>query len=123
MHHALRLEASILLVDLAEKLLDAHILRLLRASLNLSLVRLEVDFQHLVRHGEIMRLLCLTILLLLLLLSLLFCLNSRVVKCAVMVVWQCCFPDELKYLLEDVKQVLLFIIVQAQMHISKVSCK
>ena len=40
-----------------------------------------------------------------------------------MVVWQRGFPDELKYLLEHVEQVLIFVIVQAQVHVSKVGCK
>ena len=84
MHHALRLKACVLLVNLAEKLLDANILSLLRARLNLGLVRLEVDLQHLIRHGELPSFL-ITILLLLLLmvmltLSFLVCWDGGIVE-------------------------------------------
>ena len=48
-------------------------------------------------------------------------LDGRIVQGTVMVVWQGSFSDEFKYFLEDVKQVLFFVIVETQMHVSKVS--
>ena len=118
MHKALSLEVWIVFIYLAKQLLDPHVLLLLCLSQKLGLISLEINLKHLIWDRKFART-CYNLLRVLLsiptgflLIKIIFC---RIVEWTIMIVWNSRFSYELKYLLEHVQQILLFIVVQAQM--------
>jgi hypothetical protein len=121
---ALALEIWIILVYLSKKLLDPHVRLLLFTSLYLSLPRLEVDIQDLVRDGHIYnRRLARSRLLNYTRLTRFLRGNLRLVvsvQGAIMNVWHRRLLDESENLLEDVKELLFFLVVEAQVKVFEV---
>ena len=118
MHKALGLEVWIVFIYLAKQLLDPHVLLLLCLSLKLGLISLEVDLKHLIWDRQFARTCCNLLRFLLsipigfLLIIIIIC---RIVERTIMIVWNSRFSYELKYLLKHMQQILVFIVVQAQM--------
>ena len=117
MDQALGFEIWIILVDLSEKLLNPDVLLLLFASLYLSLPSLEVDIQYLVRDGHIYsrsqagsRMLNTIRFARSLMVSVRLVVG---VQGAIMNIWHRRLLDESENLLEDVKELLFFLVVEA----------
>ena len=127
-HQALRLEVRVVKVNLTEQPLNSSVLSLLFPCLNLRVLRLKINFNDLVWDWEFSLFSSRTSLSLGLLRNLLLpgtwlrclILKARVVKGAIVLIWQRCFRNELEKFLEYVEQVLLLLVVKAKMKIPQV---